>query len=100
VGLNRTIQIQSARLNPTNGAFAGAQPLRGGIATVNVFVNSSNPAVGEIIVSPVAFNGAAGTATTTFHPLTPGSTTVSLGPPPPGFSLPTNLQSINATVNP
>ncbi len=56
-----SIPVYAALLNATTLAFAGTQPLRGGIAPVTVSVTatdlSGGPGVGTIVGSPVTFNG-------------------------------------------
>ena len=62
-------------------------------------ITSSNLATGTISTSPVVFNGGDSSDSTTFQPVASGTTTLALGTTPPaGFSLPTNYQSIGATV--
>jgi hypothetical protein len=63
---------------------------------VNVGITSSNAGVATV-TSPVPFASNATTATSTFHPVSAGTTTVSLQTPS-GFSTPTQYQSITGTV--
>ena len=91
-----TITLGTAVLNPATLAVTGStQSVRPG-ATVNVGVVSSNTAVGTV-TSPVAFDSNSVTATSTFHPVSAGSTTIGLQTPS-GFSTPSQFQSVNATV--
>ena len=63
-------------------------------------VTSSNPAVGTIVGSPVAFApGDSFKTTAAFDPAAVGSTTIAVTTPA-GFTTPSNSQSITATVNP
>ncbi len=96
---NTTLRVDAARLNPATLNYAQSQPLRGGL-TVNVPVSSSNTAVGTIVGSPAVFNpGDTVNFGTAFDPAAQGPTTISVATPA-GFSMPSNLQSITATVNP
>jgi subtilisin-like proprotein convertase family protein len=96
---NTALRIDAARLAPGTLTYQTSQPLRGGI-TVNVQVSSSNTAAGTIVGSPAVFNpGDTLNFGTAFDPAAQGSTTISLTTPA-GFSTPSNLQSIPATVNP
>jgi hypothetical protein len=96
---NTTIDVRSGRLNPGTLTFGAAQAVRGGLLPVNVPVTSSNTSVGTITVSPVVFNGGAGQALTAFDPQNVGTSTIALETPA-GFSTPSTLQQITATVNP
>ena len=92
-----TVTLSSAMLQPGTLAPSGfTQRVRPGAAPVNVTTNSSNTAVGTI-TSPVVFNTGASTATATFHPVSAGTTTVSIQTPT-GFSTPSQFQSVLATV--
>jgi hypothetical protein len=95
---NTTVAVGVARLNPLTLNIAQGQPLRGGLlAPVNVTVSSSNPTVGTIVGSPVSFVGTDTSKSVTFDPANAGTTTLSMTPPA-GFSTPSNLQQITATV--
>jgi hypothetical protein len=100
---NTVLRIDAARLNLTTLDLAESQQLRGGLTppSVSVAVSSSNPAVGTIDGSPVAFNsGDMFKQTSSFNPAATGTTTISLATPA-GFSTPsTSSRSITATVNP
>jgi len=68
-------------------------------------MTSSNPAVGTIVTSPRTIAGntsctAAGAAGFQFDPVGVGTSALAMGVTPAGFSTPSNLQSITATVNP
>ncbi|MDQ6759523.1 MAG: putative Ig domain-containing protein, partial [Acidobacteriota bacterium] len=97
-GSDSAITISSELLDSSLN-IVGPQAVAGGI-TVNVNVTSSNPSVGTITTSPVTFNGGQGTATTLFHPVQPGSTTLTVATPatPPGFSTPTQFKTVTVTV--
>jgi hypothetical protein len=93
---NTAIQITPARLNPVTLNWAGNQAVRGGL-TVNVPVTSSNPAIGTLTPGTLVFGPSATFANTSFDPLAPGATTVSVGAPS-GFSTPSNFRQITVTV--
>ena len=90
-----TVTVAARMLNDALSPMAAGQ-VRGGFIA-NVPIASSIPAVGTIVTSPVAIAGGTGSNTTTFHPVTGGSTVISLTPPA-GFSTPTSGQGIMATV--
>jgi hypothetical protein len=96
---NTPLRVDAARLNPTTLNYAATQELRGGL-TASVTISSSNTTTGVIVGSPVVFNPR-DTALTSgaFDPRAVGSTTISLTQPA-GFTTPSNLQQITATVNP
>ena len=91
------IQVTSGRLNPIFLTFAGGQPIRAGLLSVNVAVTSSDPTVGTITVSPLTFSGNETTKSTALDPLGLGITVIGLEAPA-GFTTPSNLQQITATV--
>jgi hypothetical protein len=96
---NSTLTVQSMRLDPVTLNAAGAQVLRGGHGPVSVNVTSSNTTVGTILGSPVVFNANESSKTVQFDPENGGTTTLAIpAPPPTGFSTPSNLQQITATV--
>jgi hypothetical protein len=96
---NTTLRVDAARLTPGTLNYVTSQPLRGGL-TVNVPVTSSNTAVGTIVGSPAVFNpGDTVNFGTAFDPAAAGTSTVGIATPA-GFSTPSNLQLITATVNP
>jgi hypothetical protein len=99
---NTSIQINSARLDPTTLNFAGNQQVRGGV-TVNVPVTAADQpggtGVGTITTSPVIFTGSQFVRFTQFDPQTAGTSLISVGTPP-GFDTPSNNRQITATVNP
>jgi hypothetical protein len=95
---NTAVRIDAARLNPITLNYATSQPLRGGL-TINVPVTSSNTTVGTITTSPVVFNAGDINLNTAFNPATAGTATIAVGVPA-GFSTPSNLRQITATVNP
>lgn len=95
---NTTMQIRSARLDPSTFAYSAIQAVRGG-TSVDVPVLSSVTSVGVITVSPVTFNSNTLYVNTAFDPIAVGITALS-AEPPAGFSTPTTKRVINATVNP
>jgi hypothetical protein len=68
-----------------------------GSAAISVPVTSSNTAVGTVN-SPVVFHAGDSTDSFTFTPVGVGTTNLTLGTPPAGFSVPTGSQQITATV--
>jgi hypothetical protein len=99
---NVGLQIHPARLNPTTLNVEANQPLRGG-ATASVPVTAADvtggPGVGTITTSPVIFNGNILTVNTQFDPTVAGTSRITIGVPG-GFSTPSNMREITATVNP
>jgi hypothetical protein len=82
-------------LNATNNQQA-RQPVRPGAAPLSVVVTSDNEAVGTV-TSPVVFGAGQDVRTTAFDPAAAGTATVMVVKPD-GFTLPSNLQSVAATV--
>jgi hypothetical protein len=93
---NTTVQIASARLNPSGLAWQANQALRGGLSA-SVDVTSSNTNVGTITVSPLNFTNGNGIVNTAFDPANAGTTQISVGTPA-GFSTPSTDRTLNATV--
>ncbi|HEX7795014.1 MAG TPA: hypothetical protein VF456_11715, partial [Vicinamibacterales bacterium] len=96
---NTNVAVGAARLNSVTLNVAQNQALRGGLSGINVTVNSSNPAVGTIVGSPVSFDGNNLSKTVAFDPSAAGTSTITITTPA-GFSTPSNSQQITATVNP
>jgi uncharacterized repeat protein (TIGR01451 family) len=97
---NTTIQVTSARLDPTTLNWQGNQTLRGGFsATVAVTATdqTGGPGVGAIVGSPVVFNGAEFIKTVSFDPAVTGTSLIAVTPPT-GFSTPSNFRTVTATV--
>jgi len=84
--------VLDGSLNPTGTR----QAVRPGAAPASVVITSSNTGVATV-TSPVSFAANASTATSTFHPVAAGNTTISIQTPT-GFSTPAQYQSINASV--
>ena len=82
-GLN---YITSAQINPQS-------------STLSMALTSSNTAAGTVLVSPLTFQPGDTVETFTFHPIGSGTTNITVGAPPAGFSTPSSLQQITATVN-
>jgi hypothetical protein len=72
--------------------------LNPGSASISVPVTSSNTAVGNV-TSPVVFPAGASTETTSFQPVGVGTTNVTIGTPPAGFSVASQYEQITATVS-
>lgn len=94
---NSGVMIQSARLVTGTLKFAEFQSVRGGM-TVNVPVWTSDPAVGVITNSPVAFGPNVGTAYASFDPVDVGTCNISIGTPA-GFERSVDSVDRTATVN-
>jgi hypothetical protein len=94
---NTTIRVRSATLDSLQQVDE-VQQVRGGTSpTVDVI--SSDPAVGVITISPLAFTGNDGVLNTAFDPIAEGTTTISITQPA-GFLPPAGKTSVVATVNP
>ena len=96
---NTSLRVDATRLNPSTLNWVQTQDVRGGL-NLNVTVTSSNPAVGTIVGSPVAFApGDSFKTTALFDPAAVGSTTIAVTTPA-GFTTPSNMTTVRATVNP
>jgi len=99
-GFPTTTGGNNSDLAITSGRVAGSslipQVLRGGL-TVNVPVVSSNTTVGTITTSPVVVTGGTGFGATQFHPLTAGSSNISITAPS-GFGTFSGGSSLTITV--
>jgi trimeric autotransporter adhesin len=105
-----TVTLEPAILNPSLLTFYNSGQLNPGIGPfdVPVTISASTPAgVGSITTSPVIFNPGDSSDATSFQPLASGTATVSVGSPtlaaggtmpPTAFSVPSQYQSISATV--
>jgi hypothetical protein len=89
------VGVATAILDPTTLAFASPcyyygctyYPLNPGTGPLSIAVTSTNPSVGTMTVNPVVFPaGSSGYASTAFEPLTAGTTTLTLGAQPTGFT--------------
>ena len=83
---DRNFSIEAMRLNPVTHDPVTRQSVRGG-TTINVPVVSSDPAVGEIINSPVVFGPNICCASARVDPLIVGSSVISIQQPT-GFQPP------------
>ncbi|AKJ04649.1 Fibronectin type III domain protein [Archangium gephyra] len=95
-----TLNVYPAALDPVTMNLQATQLLRPGLANVNVTVTSSNPSVGTLTLSPVVFNNGPDTPnyrTTSFHPVSVGTTTLVVTGPA-GFSQASNNNHITARV--
>ena len=93
------ITIYTASLNP--GALTVNQvglAVNPGLAPISVPITSSSTAVGTITTSPVVFHSGDGSDPTSLQPVTAGTSNLTLGAAPPGFSTPSQFQQITATV--
>jgi len=92
---NTVLVVACGPLAQTTLAWAGlgAQAVRGGLSGVQVPILSSIPSVGDIIGSPLVFNGGVSSVSSAqFDPVALGSTLVSVEAPV-GFSTPSNLRT-------
>ncbi len=94
---NSSLFVYPAQLNPTTHAYSVWGILRAGVSPANVIVTSGTPAVGTITTSPVVYNANDIDKSTAFHPLSVGTSTISLQTPA-GFTTPNNFQTVDATV--
>ncbi len=84
-----TLTLYTMILNPgTLTEVDNNYPLNPGVGPFSIAVTSSNTSTGTITSSPVVFATGASSATTSFQPVAVGSTTLSLGSQPTGFSTP------------
>ncbi|WNG56389.1 hypothetical protein F0U59_17670 [Archangium gephyra] len=97
-----TLKVHPAALEPFTLNLKETQQLRPGLSNVLVSVTSSNESVGTITLAPVVFNGAdvPNYRTTSFHPVSAGTTTLVVSGPSPDFSQSSNNNHITATVTP
>ena len=95
----RSISIQSYRLDPVTLNWSARQAIRAGL-DVTVDLSNSNTSVGSLMPSSLSITGGdISGAQSTFTPLAPGITTISVQTPS-GFSTSSNLTQITATVTP
>ena len=100
---NTSLGVVAARLNP-DLSYAQGQQIRGGLL-VSVPIVSSDPIVGvmvdasnsQVLVDHLDFSGGDSSASVAFDPKEVGTTTISLATPA-GFSTPSALRQITATV--
>jgi hypothetical protein len=90
------VPVYAMRLDPLTLQPADYQRMRSG-ATASVALSSSNALVGAVAASPVAFTGGQGSALAAFHPLTGGTTQLTLGTPA-GFSVAASREQATVTV--
>ncbi len=98
---NTNVRICVAQLTPGTLNFSQNGVLRSGVAPVSISLTSSAPAVGAIVGSPQSMSGNEGCTSTSamqFDPVSAGTSVVTVGPTPSGFSTPSNRQSITANV--
>lgn len=74
-----------------------------GSAAINIPITSSAPAIGTV-TSPIVFHAGDGSQSFNFTPVSAGTTNLTIGTPPAGFTVPTQsgapeYQQITATVN-
>lgn len=93
------IPIYPAILAPGSLTYIAAAELNPGVGTVDVPFTSSNTSVGTILTSPLVFTGGNTVQNATFQPVANGSTNLTIGAAPAGFSTPSQMQQITVTVN-
>jgi hypothetical protein len=94
-----TLTVEAAMLDSSRN-FVELQlvaPITGA-PPVSVNVTSSNTSVGTITSSPVVIPAGQAGANTSFQPVAPGSTTISVNVPS-GFTTPASFGSVGATVS-
>jgi hypothetical protein len=94
-GGNRPLIVSTALLNAGLG-FVSTQPLAGGLS-LPVLLGNSNTTAGTV-TSPVTIAGGSDSATSQFTPVATGSATISVNPPPAGYSLPSSRTAVTANV--
>ena len=94
---NQAFIVATGQLD-ANGNFVQIQPLAG-TASLSITLINSNPSVGTVpgTVTIAPGNTANGTANVTFHPVTTGTTSISVTQPS-GYSTPTDGSNM-LTVN-
>ncbi len=92
-----SVRVDLGRLNAGTLTYVTSQALRGGL-TAQIDVLSGTASVGTIVNSPITFNSNVFTVNATFHPTGAGTSNLTLGAPPSGFSVPSGQQQISATV--
>jgi hypothetical protein len=93
--------LDPTTLNDTSvysGCYQIPQMLAPEAGMVTIPVNSSNPGVGGITVTPLTFNPGDSQQASAFHAVSNGSSTISLGTPSVTFNTPSNYQSVAAAV--
>ena len=95
---NTTVTIIPARLDPATLNVAQVQPLRGGHPTVDVAVTSSLTTVGTIVGSPAVFDPAEPLDQCAVRSRGRRRDDREASCPSAGFTTPSNLQQITATV--
>jgi hypothetical protein len=93
-GGNQPVTVWTALLNASD-AFVQQQQLAGGLS-LEVFLRSSDPAVGSITPS-VTISGGSDSSVAQFTPVGVGDTTVSMLPVA-GYTLPSNYTTVLARV--
>lgn len=93
VGANTSVSISPAVLVPGSLDVSAQQSLRPGVS-VQVPITSSSTSIGTV-TSPITITGSS--ASTTFHAVAKGSTNLAIATPS-GYSTPSSLQQITATV--
>jgi hypothetical protein len=94
-GANAEINLQSAVLDAQLN-YVSPQFVAGGMA-VRVAISSSNPGTGAVHHAAVAIAGGSGAAVAHFQPAAPGTTTLTIDPPP-GFAPAAEFATLAATV--
>lgn len=90
------VSMRPCVLDPATLNVSSSQRVRGGL-TVSLPIMTLDPAIGTMTVDPVVFGPNTISNTSAFQPTGVGNTTIQIGTPP-GFTTPSNAQSINALV--
>jgi hypothetical protein len=94
-----TLTVYASILDPkTLAVVSFGFALNPDAGTVNVPITSGTTSVGTITSSPLLFAGGSSYQQTTFQPVAAGTSTLSIGTAPAGFSTPSQYQQITATV--
>ena len=92
-----SITVLPAVLNPTTLALINYGQVNPQGAPVGVPFTSATPAVGTITTSPIVFAAGSTSGTTTFQPVGPGTSNLTVGTPA-GFSSPTPTANLTITA--
>jgi len=94
-GPDKTVTVSTALLD-SNNVFVSTQALAGG-SSLSITLTNSKPAIGTVI-SPVSIVGGSDGGDTTFHPLSPGDSIISIVNPA-GYAQPNNYTNLAVHVN-
>ncbi len=92
-----SVSITTVALNSDLSTYDGGYTINPGSAPISVPITSSSTSVGTV-TSPVVFQPGDSSDNFTFTPVGVGTTNLTIGTPPAGFSATTKSQQIVATV--